>query len=65
MAVELNGCCLKSYFYENNVWNGKYAKRNDWSPIFTIFSAIIVDESKKNTGNAPEVYCPTMKLRVR
>ena len=56
MAVESNGCCLKSYFYENNVWNGKYAKRNDWSPIFTIFSAIIVDESKKNTGDAPEVY---------
>jgi len=29
---------LESYFYEDDVWNGKYAKRNDWSPIFAIFS---------------------------
>jgi len=29
---------LESYFYDDDVWNGKFTKRIVSSPIFTIFS---------------------------
>ena len=38
ITVQLSGCCLDSHFYDDDVWIGKYAKHNDWSSIFAIFS---------------------------
>jgi len=40
VAVDARSTCLGSQIYGIDVWNGKYVKRDVWSPNFTIFSSL-------------------------